>query len=71
MAVEKLEIKENSDYRHEVFKYIALLKINCCVPFTDNAPSLKHWSAFLLRVVELKSVESKRTIRIKDKITMH
>ena len=64
-------MKENSDYRHEVFKYTALLKINCCAPFIDNAPSLKHWSAFLLRVVELKSVESKRTIRIKDKITMH
>lgn len=60
---------ENSDYRHEVFKYIALLKINCCVPFTDNAPGFKHWSAFLLRVVELKPVE--RPIRIKDNITMH
>ena len=57
-------MKENSDYRHEVFKYIAL-------PFTDNAPGFKHWSAFLLRVVELKPVESQRTIRIKDNITMH
>ena len=60
---------ENSDYRHEVFKYTALLKINCCAPFIDNAPSFKHWSAFLLRVVELKLVE--RPIRIKDNITMH
>ena len=60
---------ENSDYRHEVFKYTPLLKINCCVPFIDNAPGFKHWSAFLLRVVELKPVE--RPIRIKDNITMH
>ena len=29
-------MKENSDYRHEVFKYIALLKINCCVPFSTT-----------------------------------
>ena len=64
-------MKEKSDYRYEVFKYIALLKINCCAPFIDNAPSFKYWSAFLLRVVELKPVESQRTIRIKDNITMH